>query len=60
MTIASARLAGASDFLRIPKIHSFLMSDDTAIAAVRCFLEYGRFSMEREPAPILRESSACH
>ncbi len=60
VTIASARLAGASDFLRIPKIHSFLMSDDTAIAAVRCFLEYGRFSMEREPAPILRESSACH
>ena len=60
VTIASARLAGASDFLRIPKLHSFLMSDDTAIAAVKCFLEHGRFSMDREPTPIVRESSACH
>ncbi len=59
VTISSARLAGASDFLRIPKIHSFLMNDDTAIAAVKCFLEHGRFSQEREPAPIVRESAEC-
>jgi len=59
VTITSARLAGASDFLRIPKIHSFLMSDETAIAAVKCFLENGRFSMQREPAPIVRETAAC-
>lgn len=59
VTITSARLAGASDFLRIPKIHSILMSDETAIAAIRCFLEHGRFSMERDPAPIVRETSTC-
>lgn len=59
VTIASTRLPGAADFLRIPKIHSFLMSDETAIAAVQCFLENGRFSMERDPAPIVRETAAC-
>ena len=59
VTIASARLAGAADFLRIPKLHSFLMSDETAIAGVRCFLEHGRFSMEHEPAPIVKENAEC-
>ena len=59
VTIASVRLAGAADFLRIPKLHSFLMSDETAIAAVRCFLEHGRFSMEREPAAIVKETAEC-
>ena len=59
VTIASTRLAGATDFLRIPKIHSILMSDETATAAIQCFLEHGRFSMEREPAPIVREPAAC-
>lgn len=59
VTIASARLPGAADFLRIPKLHSFLMSDDTAITAVRCFLEHGRFSMEHEPAPIVKETAEC-
>jgi len=59
VTIASTRLPGASDFLRIPKLHSFLMSDETAIAAVQCFLEHGRFSMEREPAPIVKDTAAC-
>ena len=59
VTIASVRLPGAADFLRIPKLHSFLMSDETAIAAVQCFLEHGRFSMEREPAPIVKEAAEC-
>lgn len=59
VTINSARLAGAADFLRIPKIHSFLMSDETAIAATRCFLEHGRFSMTRDPQPIGKEAAAC-
>ncbi len=59
VTISSARLAGASDFLRIPKLHSFLMNDETAIAATGCFLEHGRFSLERDPAPIVREAAAC-
>ncbi len=59
VTIASTRLAGATDFLRIPKIHSILMSDETATAAIQCFLEHGRFSMQRDPAPIVREAAAC-
>ena len=52
VTVASARLAGASDYLRIPKIHTFLMSDATAIAAVQHFLEHGRFFADRDPEPI--------
>lgn len=52
VTIASARLSGAVDFLRVPKLHTFLMSDPTAIQSVRTFLEHGRFSLERAPEPI--------
>lgn len=59
VTITSARLAGAADFLRVPRIHSFLMSDETAIAAVKCFLEHGRFSLNREPVPIVKETVEC-
>ncbi len=59
VTIASTRLAGAADFLRSPKIHSILMSDETATAAIQCFLEHGRFSMDRDQAPIVREPAAC-
>lgn len=52
VTVASVRLPGAVDFLRVPRLHTFLMSDETAIAAVRHFIEHGRFSAEREPEPI--------
>jgi len=52
VTVASTRLQGAADFLRIPRLHSFLMSDQTALDAVRCFLEHARFSLARPPAPI--------
>jgi len=58
VTIRSARLSGAADFLRVPKLHSLLMSDANAIAAIKCFLEHGRFSMTQEPQPIMKES-AC-
>ena len=57
VTVASARLVGAADLLRIPKIHAFLMSDATAIAAVQYFLEHGRFFADRDPEPILSSSS---
>ncbi len=53
VTVASTRLAGAADFLLVPKLHSFLMSDETVIAAVRHFLEHGRFFPDRPPQPIL-------
>ncbi len=52
VTIASARLVGAADFLQVPKIHSFLMTDATVIAAVRHFLEHGCFSPDRKADPI--------
>jgi pimeloyl-ACP methyl ester carboxylesterase len=57
VTVASARLAGAVDYLRLPKIHTFLMSDPTAIAAVQHFLEHGRFFADRDPEPIVRPSN---
>jgi len=53
VTVASARLPGASDFLRIPKIHAFLMSDATAIAGTQHFLEHGRFFPDRDPQPVV-------
>jgi len=53
VTVASARLAGAADFLRIPKIHAFLMSDATAISSIQHFLEHGRFFPDRDPQPIV-------
>jgi pimeloyl-ACP methyl ester carboxylesterase len=59
VTVKSARLPGAADFLRVPKLHSFLMSDTAAIAATKCFLEHGRFSMTSEPQPIGKESAVC-
>ena len=59
VTVSSVRLAGACDFLRISKLHSLLTGDETAIAAVKCFLEHGRLSMDREPAPIVKETAAC-
>lgn len=59
VTVASARLPGAADFLLVPKLHAFLMSDETAIAAAKCFIEHGRFSLERDSEPIVKETVAC-
>jgi len=52
VTVRSARLSGASDFLLVPVIHSFLMTDRRCIAAVESFLDQGRFDVEREPQRI--------
>ncbi len=52
VTVASARLSGACDYLQMPRIHSFLMSDPNAIAGVQYFLEHGRFSPDRAAEPI--------
>lgn len=43
VTVDSTRLDGASDFMVVPRIHSFLMNDPAVIEAVNCFLETGRF-----------------
>jgi pimeloyl-ACP methyl ester carboxylesterase len=52
VTVHSARLKGATDFMLQPVIHSFLMTDRRCISAVETFLEHGRFDLEREPQPI--------
>ena len=52
VTVESARLPGAADYLRVPRIHSFLMNDETVIAATLSFLKNERFSNSREPTPI--------
>jgi pimeloyl-ACP methyl ester carboxylesterase len=53
VTVASTRLPGAADFLRIPRLHSFLMADPTALQAIQCFLESGRFFPDRDPQPVV-------
>ncbi|MEO2031531.1 MAG: alpha/beta fold hydrolase [Planctomycetaceae bacterium] len=52
VTVRSARLKGATDFMLQPVIHSFLMSDQRCVTAVDTFLKHGRFDLEREPQPI--------
>lgn len=53
VTIESARLPGAADFLRVDCLHSFLMFDDQAMAATVRFLKQGAFREDgkREPIP---------
>ncbi len=43
VTVDSTRLDGASDFMVVPRLHSFLMNDPVVIEAVNCFLDTGRF-----------------
>ncbi len=52
VTVRSARLKGAADFLLLPVIHSFLTSDRRCVTAVTTFMEHGRFDLERERQPI--------
>lgn len=51
VSVDATRLPGAADFLTAPAIHSFLMGDETVIAATRRFLASGvlRESGEAEP-----------
>ncbi len=52
VTVASTRLPGAADFMLLPVIHSFLMTDVRGIAATRHFLQHGTFAEGRPPQPI--------
>ncbi len=52
VTVASTRLSGASDFILLPVIHSFLMTDNTAITATRSYLNSGQFNPDGKPQPI--------
>ena len=43
VSVATTRLVGAADFLRVPSLHTFLMSNEVVIAATRKFLAKGKF-----------------
>ena len=48
VTVASTQLAGASDFLVVPRLHSFLMSSPEVLAAIYSFLQTNRFDLESD------------
>lgn len=52
VTVASTRLPGASDFILLPVIHSFLMTEKKAVGATRNYLKSGQFDLNRERQPI--------
>ena len=52
VTVESTRLPGASDFLLVPVMHSFLMNHEEVVGPTEHFLKHGRFSSDRPPEPI--------
>lgn len=48
VTVESTQLEGATDSIRLPVIHSLLMSDPKCLDAIIQFLETGRFAGESE------------
>jgi len=52
VTIESARLAGASDFIVVPTLHSFLMEDSQVHRYTLRFLDRGFFISREERKPI--------
>ena len=53
VTVASARLAGASDYIGIKGMHTFLMYQSNAVDAVERFLKTGSFRESGHREPIL-------
>lgn len=51
VTVESAQLEGATDSLRLPVIHSLLMSDQRCVSATVRFLETGRLVAAESVAP---------
>lgn len=58
VTVESAQLEGASDSLRLPVIHSLLMSDRRCISAIVHYLETGRLTETESAASKKREAQA--
>ncbi|HAD59957.1 MAG TPA: hypothetical protein DCG12_11995 [Planctomycetaceae bacterium] len=52
VTVTSTRLPGAADFLLVPVIHSFLMTNDRCVTATEHFLKHGTLVEGRAAAPI--------
>jgi len=54
VSVASTRLPGASDFLMVRCLHSFIINNDDAIEATVRFVEQGRLREKGDPHPIRR------
>jgi pimeloyl-ACP methyl ester carboxylesterase len=52
VAVESTRLEGASDFIRIPALHTFMMRDPAVIAATRRFLNGGTLNESGIACPI--------
>lgn len=50
--VATTRLVGASDFVLLPVLHSFLMNDKTVQQRTLRFLQKGHFTTKKERRPI--------
>ncbi len=55
VSLASTRLPGATDFVTVNSLHSFIMDKKNAIEYTVRFLETGKFRKEGVPQPILPE-----
>lgn len=59
VTVASTRLPGAVDFLTVPALHTFMLSNSAAVEASVRFLTTGRLRADEPAQPIVAvESSA--
>ena len=56
VSVAETRLAGATDFLVVPALHSALIHDEEVHRATLRFLDRGYFVSEHQRHPIARES----
>jgi len=52
ISIETAKLAGAHDFVRLPLLHSFIMDNAKAQQYVLCFLQHGYFISAGERHPL--------
>ena len=55
ITVASTRLAGARDFLRMPVLHSFVIIDPRIREYTLRFLQHGHFISRRDRQPITED-----
>jgi pimeloyl-ACP methyl ester carboxylesterase len=57
VSVASTRLPGASDFLMVHCLHSFIINNDNAIEATVRFVKQGRLREKGDPHPIRRPNA---
>ena len=57
VSIECTRLAGAKDFMTVPALHSFIPSNEEAIAASKRFFESGALRESGETHPIVTQDS---